>query len=189
MRARWGLALFWMLAAWGQRAATPLFDGKTLNGWVGDTPGLWQVRDGMIVGRHEEFRLVNGEGNTGVPFRSQPLPDTHEAAGYQAEIGMQHWGCRYDKSRRKRVLAQAAAGSLDALDKTGWNEYMITARGSHIMPTLNGKRTVDDTEPEPGMDSQAFLRCWCTAGRGLRFGARISSCGSCAKPGRVKIEN
>jgi len=28
---------------------TPLFDGKTLNGWVGD-PACWQVVDGAIVG-------------------------------------------------------------------------------------------------------------------------------------------
>lgn len=178
MRARWGLALLWTVAAWGQGAATPLFDGKTLAGWVVDTPGLWQVRDGMIVGRHDglkyndflrtrkhykdfelrlKFRLVNGEGNTGVQFRSQPVPDSHEVAGYQADIGMQYWGCLYDESRRKRVLAQAAVGSLEGLDKTGWNEYVITARGNHITLELNGKRTVDYTEPEPGMDSPGFI--------------------------------
>jgi hypothetical protein len=87
MRGRWGVALLWVVAAWGQGPARPLFDGKTLDGWIVDTPGLWQVRDGMIVGRHEglpysdfprtrkryrdfelrlRFRLVHGEGNTGV---------------------------------------------------------------------------------------------------------------------------
>ena len=28
-----------------------LFNGKNLDGWEVDTPNLWQVRDGMIVGK------------------------------------------------------------------------------------------------------------------------------------------
>jgi hypothetical protein len=47
---------------------TPLFDGKTLNGWVGN-PTAWKVEDGAIVGRdgnqllstakdYDNFRLI-----------------------------------------------------------------------------------------------------------------------------------
>jgi hypothetical protein len=47
---------------------TPLFDGKTLNGWVGD-PECWKVKDGaivgvkanqniMTVGDYDNFRLI-----------------------------------------------------------------------------------------------------------------------------------
>ncbi len=146
--------------------------------WDVDTPGLWQINDGMLVGKHDglkyndflrtrkhykdfelrvKFRLVNGEGNSGVQFRSKPVPDSHEVAGYQADIGMQYWGCLYDESRRKIVLAQAQAASLGGLDKTGWNEYVITAKGNRITLDLNGKRAVDYTETEPGMDTPGFI--------------------------------
>jgi hypothetical protein len=178
VNAQWLMPLVLAAAAFAQTGSTPLFDGKSLDGWEVDTPGIWQVRDGMIVGRHEglkhndflrtrrhykdfqlrlKFRLVDGEGNSGVQFRSKPLPGSHEVVGYQADIGMQYWGCLYDESRRRKVLAQAAEASLRGLDRSGWNEYVITARGNHITLDLNGKRTVDYTEVEPGMDVPGFI--------------------------------
>jgi hypothetical protein len=173
VNAQWLMPLVLASAAFAETGFTPLFDGKSLDGWEVDTPGIWQVRDGMIVGRHEglkhndflrtrrhykdfqlrlKFRLVNGEGNSGAQFRSKPLSGSHEVVGYQAAIGMQYWGCLYDESRRRKVLAQAAEANLQGLDRSGWNEYVITARGNHITLDLNGKRTVDYTETEPGMD-------------------------------------
>ncbi|MEX2263509.1 MAG: DUF1080 domain-containing protein [Bryobacteraceae bacterium] len=159
-------------------AEEPLFNGKNLDGWEIDTPGIWQVRDGMIVGKHSglkyndflrtrksygdfvlklEFRLVNGEGNSGIQFRSKPVPDSHEVSGYQADIGQQYWGCLYDESRRKKVLVQAPPASLANLKKDGWNEYAITARGNHITLDLNGVRTVDYRETEPGIETTGFI--------------------------------
>ena len=49
------------------------------------------------------------------------------------------------------MLVQATAESLAGLDKNGWNEYVITAIGNHITLDLNGKRTVDYEEKEPGI--------------------------------------
>ncbi|MFN3323984.1 MAG: DUF1080 domain-containing protein [Bryobacteraceae bacterium] len=175
-----------LLAAWlamasiaaAQSDFKPLFNGRDLDGWEVDTPGLWQVRDGAIVGRHDglkyndflrtkkhyrnfelrlKFRLINGEGNSGIQFRSKPVPNSHEVSGYQADIGMQYWGCLYDESRRNKILAQANPGSLDGLDKAGWNEYVITAIDNRITLDLNGKRTVDYAETEPGMDEKGFI--------------------------------
>lgn len=156
----------------------PLFNGKNLDGWEVDTPDLWTVRGGMIVGKSPglkyndflrtsknysdfvlkvSFRLVNGQGNSGIQFRSKPVPDSHEVSGYQADIGQQYWGCLYDESRRKKVLVQAAAENLKSLKKDGWNDYTITARGSHITLELNGVRTVDYEEKEPGIEQTGFL--------------------------------
>ena len=157
---------------------TPLFNGKNLDGWEVDTPGLWQVRDGMIVGRSPglkyndflrtkkhysdfvlklSFRMSDGQGNSGVQFRSKPMPNSHEVSGYQADIGQQYWGCLYDESRRKKVLVQATPESLAGLKKDGWNEYVVTARGNHITLELNGVRTVDYRETEPGIETTGFL--------------------------------
>ncbi|MFN0172670.1 MAG: DUF1080 domain-containing protein [Bryobacteraceae bacterium] len=158
--------------------AEKLFNGRNLQGWEVDTASLWSVRDGMIVGKSPglkyngflrtrkhysnfrltlKFRLINGEGNSGIQFRSKPVPGSHEVSGYQADIGQQYWGCLYDESRRKKVLVQATPESLAKLDKTGWNEYVITARGNHITLELNGVKTVDFEEAEPGIETTGFL--------------------------------
>src|SRR5262245_8399450 len=141
----------------------PLFNGRDLEGWRQDTPVLWSVRDGMIVGRspglkHNDFlrttreyrnfvlrvrfRLIDGRGNAGVQFRTAEIPGSHEVSGYQADIGEKYWGCLYDESRRKKVLVEAAREALEGLRKDDWNQYVITARENEITLELNGKRTV-----------------------------------------------
>jgi hypothetical protein len=100
---------------------------------------------------------VGGKGNSGVQFRSKPVPNSHEVSGYQADIGEKYWGCLYDESRRKKVLVQATPESLAKVDYTGWNEYVITARGTHITLELNGVRTVDYEEKEPGIEKTGFI--------------------------------
>jgi len=158
--------------------STPLFNGRDLEGWEADTPGLWQVRDGVIVGKHNglkyndflrtrkhysdfrlelSFRLVGGVGNSGIQFRSKPVAGSHEVSGYQADIGEKYWGSLYDESRRNKVLAQAPPESLATLKPDGWNRYVITARGNHITLEVNGARTVDYRENDPGIDTTGFL--------------------------------
>lgn len=169
------LLILLLSAAW---PAESLFNGKNLDGWQVDTPDLWQVRDGMIVGKSPglkyndflrtrksysdfvlsaKFRLIDGQGNSGIQFRSKPVPGSHEVSGYQADVGQQFWGCLYDESRRKKVLMQASADSLAGLQKDGWNTYVITARGNHITIELNGRRTVDYFETEPGIETTGFI--------------------------------
>ena len=147
----------------------PLFNGKDLSGWIVDTKECWSVRDNMIVGRHAglkyndflrtrehyqdfelkvEFRLLNGEGNSGIQFRSEPVAGSHEVSGYQADIGQQYWGCLYDESRRKKVLAGPTPETIAAIDKTAWNEYTIRAQGNFVELRLNGIRTAHFIEPE-----------------------------------------
>jgi hypothetical protein len=156
----------------------PLFNGKDLDGWEVDTPGIWSARDGMIVGKtsaldHNDFlrtrkqfanfelrlsfRLVNGSGNSGVQFRSKPVPGSHEVAGFQADIGQQYWGCLYDESRRNKILVQAPADASANLQRDGWNHYAVTAQGDHIVLELNGIRTVDYVEREPAIDRSGII--------------------------------
>jgi len=165
-----------------------LFNGVSLDGWEVDTPGLWTVKHGMIVGKHQglkyndflrtrrsyadfelrlQFRLLNGAGNSGVQFRSEPAAIPHEVSGYQADVGQQYWGCLYDESRRKKVLAQAPPEALQGLDKNGWNEYVIRAHGPRITLQLNGKTTVDYEEKEPGIAGSGFLALQVHSGPGI----------------------
>ena len=67
---------------------TPLFDGKTLNGWVGD-PECWKVVDGaivgvkgnqniMTVGDYDDFRII-------LSTRQVKEPDNHQGVGFWGE--------------------------------------------------------------------------------------------------------
>lgn len=165
-----------------------LFNGKDLSGWIVDTKGLWTVRDGMIAGKHiglkyndflrtaahyEDFelmvkyRLVNNIGNSGVQFRSLPVEGSHEVFGYQADIGQQYWGCLYDESRRKKVLAGPTPDMIAGIDKNGWNEYHLRAEGNHIALWLNGIRTVDYVETEPGILRRGLIALQVHSGPGI----------------------
>lgn len=174
-------------------ATRKLFNGTNLEGWVEDTPNVWQARDGMIVGRHAgqkwndflrtrdtfqdfeltlEFRLLNGEGNSGVQFRSINAVQAHELSGYQADIGQNYWGCLYDESRRNRVLAQAPAPAIARLDKSGWHTYTVRALGNHITITLDGMRTVDYTEADPGINQRGIIALQVHSGPGIEVHSR-----------------
>ena len=149
----------------------PLFDGKTLNGWEGDD-SLWSVRDGLLVGKttaglkkneflatengYEDFilkfsfRLLGDDSsNTGVQFRSERVPDSREMSGYQADAGQGYWGSLYDESRRNKVLVQANEKALSAVNKGGWNQYVVRAIGRDITLTLNGVTSVSYHEDDP----------------------------------------
>jgi predicted dehydrogenase len=171
----------------------PLFNGRDLSEWIVDTAQAWTVRDGMIIGRHGglkyndflrtrqdfadfelklQFRLKDGEGNSGIQFRSEPVPNSHEVMGYQADIGQQYWGCLYDESRRKKVLAGPPEGALANLDKTGWNEYVIRAQGNFISLHLNSIRTVHYIEGEPNIRRSGFIALQVHSGPGIEVAFR-----------------
>ncbi len=166
----------------------PLFNGRDLTGWDGDT-ALWSARDGVLVGaspglkRNEflstertygdfmlklTFRLANGLGNSGVQFRSDQLPP-NEMIGYQADIGQNYWGCLYDESRRKRVLQQGSEAAVKSLKKDGWNSYEVRAMGPNIRLMLNGKNSVNYTETDPEIKTDGKIAVQVHAGGPMRI--------------------
>ncbi|QDV25212.1 3-keto-disaccharide hydrolase [Aureliella helgolandensis] len=89
-------------AAW-----TPLFDGKSLDGWekVGNEDSHWEVKDGEIAGSGSQSMLVctqgpyknfryrveakiNDGGNSGVYFRTTRKPGFMD--GYEAQVDSTH---------------------------------------------------------------------------------------------------
>ncbi len=138
----------------------PLFDGKTLQGWQGDTKG-YLVENGILVcapgGQlmtekeysnfvfRFEFNLPPG-ANNGVGIRTplsgdaayggmeiQILDDTHEKyKGWLKDY--QHHGSIYGVVAAKTGYRKPAGE---------WNSEEIMADGSHIKVTLNGQVIVD----------------------------------------------
>jgi putative membrane-bound dehydrogenase-like protein len=145
--------------------ASGLFNGRDLAGWEGDLK-LWTVDKGEIVGKTsglkrnaflrselsaEDFtlsvqiKLVNNEGNSGIQFRSQPLPEG-EIKGYQADVGAGWWGKLYEENGRALLWAKSGE---EFIRPGEWNSYRIEAAGSRIRTFLNGKPCVDLDDP-PG---------------------------------------
>lgn len=176
------------MATAAEEGFTPLFNGKDLTGWEGNLD-LWKVEDGMIVGdspgiahnqflattkQYEdfelrlEFRLVDGKGNSGVQFRSLRVPDSTEVSGYQADLGEGWWGSLYDESRRKRMLVTATKESLAKLNREGWNEYTIRAKGDHVTLAINGVTTVDYREEEADILRKGIIALQVHSGPPLR---------------------
>ncbi|MCU0914902.1 MAG: DUF1080 domain-containing protein, partial [Planctomycetes bacterium] len=169
--------------------AHALFDGKTFDGWEGNLD-YFRIEDGAIVGgslgkpipRNEflatkkeygdfELRLkvkLLGDpvrANAGIQIRSRRIPNHNEMIGYQADMGQQYWGCLYDESRRKKVLAQAEAENLRRALKAGdWNEYVIRCEGRRIQLWLNGHPTVDYTEPDSAIEQTGLIAVQIHAG-------------------------
>ena len=162
----------------------PIFDGKSFTGWEGETAKTWRIQDGAIVGgsltervpQNEflcttrsfgdfvlrlRFKLVGSEGfiNGGVQFRSQrATKPAHEMIGYQADIGAKYWGALYDETRRNKILAEPAPALVaDLVKLNDWNDYEIRAEGPRIRLTLNGRQTVDYTEPDPSIPQSGLI--------------------------------
>ena len=160
-------------------AAEPLFDGKTLNGWEGDTK-WWSVEDGMITGgsrtekvphnfflattrQFQNFDLKlklkltgvpnTGMINSGVQIRSLRVPNNTEMSGYQVDAGDGWWGKLYDESRRNKVIGESAnLAAVNAAVKSGdWNEYRIRTEGPRIRTWINGVPALDYIETEPNI--------------------------------------
>lgn len=159
---------------------TPIFDGKSLDGWEGNTK-VFRVKDGAIVGgtldaplAHNEFlgstkeygnfelrlkfKLVGKGANAGVQIRTRRIPNHHEVSGYQADLGDGWWGSLYDESRRNKVLAKADEAALGkVLKRDDWNDYTIRCEGKHIQLWINGLQTVDYTEADDGIEQKGII--------------------------------
>ena len=125
-----------------------LFDGKTLDGWEGDSR-FWSVEDGAITGRSTEevpceatsylsytkqefanfeltvsFRFLTERGNGGIQYRSEWVDEGKtRMRGYQADLetGERFSGVLYEENGRG----------------------MMSKRGEKVVVDVNGKRSVE----------------------------------------------
>lgn len=161
-----------------------LFNGKTFSGWEGDTVNTWRISNGMLIGGsvdrmqpHNEFisttgtygnyilrlkfKLSGTEGfiNTGVQFHSKRITNPpYEMTGYQADLGDGFWGCLYDESRRDKILVAPDSTLIKkVLHRGQWNDYEVYSNNGHIRIKLNGKQTIDYTEPDKSIPQSGHI--------------------------------
>ena len=110
---------------------TPIFDGKTLEGWDGDKK-FWSVVDGAIQGETTketptkgntfiiyrkskpanfelkvDYRILSDKANSGIQYRSEEVKP-YVVKGYQAdfESGPNYTGINYGEKTGRGILAQ-----------------------------------------------------------------------------------
>jgi hypothetical protein len=154
------------LRAAGQSSVIPdvpgferIFDGKTLQGWDGDSR-IWRVEDGAILGEvtpaldlktnsfliwrggnpgdfelKAEYRITS-KGNSGIQYRSVELPDIKYAMkGYQADIDGEErneGGVRYTgQNYEERGRGFLAYRGQLAHDSTGQKPIVLGSVGDN----------------------------------------------------------
>lgn len=141
-----------------------LFDGKTLAGWdAGEFPQCFKVADGAIfagggplarlsyVGpiNNHDFKnfelkievLAKSGSNGGVFFHTGPQKDFLKK-GYEVQVCN---GCRDQRKTGSLLVVEDRAAS--PVNDDEWFEYHIVVSGKRIIVKVNGKMTVDYTEP------------------------------------------
>lgn len=164
-----------MMSTWAgaadKAAGTPLFDGKTLNGWKTLGGGAdYKVVDGTIVGSSRpgvpnsflvtektfgdfildlDVRQDVGPTNSGVQFRSLSTPEFENGRvhGYQADIdpSPRQWsGHIYEEAQRGWFSTGEMNPAAKSLYKFGeWNHYRIEAIGPRLRVWINDKPVAD----------------------------------------------
>lgn len=153
-----GKDAFWSVkggAITGQTTEENPTQGNTFLIWRGGQVGDFEL--------HCKFRIRNH--NSGIQYRSKEL-DNFVVSGYQADIDAtgRYLGILYEEKGRG-ILAQRgtkveidADGKKKVVGKTddgeavlesfknakdGWNEYVIIAKGNHLVQKINGLTTID----------------------------------------------
>ncbi len=153
------------LAAENESQWTPLFDGKTTNGWtprakvesfkavegelhLSSKINVWVVSDLQMADFVAELEVkipADNKGfNSGLGFRL--IGDTGKPKGYQCEIdrakpagiyGIGMGGWLYPKGKAQTAAYQKATKGL--FKPAEWNHFRVEAKGPRLRTWLNGK--------------------------------------------------
>ena len=146
----------------------PMFNGKNLDGWDGDSR-LWKVEDGRIVGstdgtpiKTNSFLITKDKftdfvlrasvklrnHNSGIQFRSEALPD-YVVRGLQADFAEGNWwGSIYDERGKRGVVVNGWKGKAETVVRAGdWNDYEVMCDGDYIRLKVNGLVTAELHDP------------------------------------------
>jgi hypothetical protein len=184
---------------WGDKPADagelpPVFDGKTLNGWLPRGQGIFRVENGEIVGETGqgghgwlttdraygdfvmELELKNEGGNSGIQIRSH-INEKDVMVGYQIEVDptstavdpkARAWsGGLYEQGRRAWLQNVADHDAGKRAFKVGdWNHYRIEAIGDRIRSWVNGVPISDYVD---AMDIEGVIALQIHSGKGVKM--------------------
>jgi hypothetical protein len=117
------------------------------------------------------YKFSSDWGNSGLQYRSKDFGN-FVVGGYQAdfEVGPTFSGILYEERMTRGIMAQrgekvvwgadgkkqvvgktekTSAEIQVAIQKNGWNDYVIIAKGNHLQHFINGLQTVDVVDQDP----------------------------------------
>lgn len=147
-------------------AASSLFDGKSLDGWKASSedPGSFKVADGVLQVRGGKGHLfyVGKDGaasftdfdfsakvrtyegaNSGLYFHTKFEDKGWPSAGYECQVNATH----KDNKKTGGLYAVQDVLNTPAAPDGDWFDYRIRVEGKRVQIWINGKQTVDFTEP------------------------------------------
>ena len=154
-----------------------LFDGKSFDGWEGNTgengtAKYFTIKDGVIIARNEkenapkvsnylltkkpyrnfrlllEGKLVESQMHSGVAIWGKKFEKDGEKSSYQGHLVMFPSGWGfYDLYRRNSIYQDD--GRAKKADNGGWNKMEILAVGNRIQLAVNGQLVADWSDPKP----------------------------------------
>jgi hypothetical protein len=161
-----------------------LFDGRTLTGWTPSGDADWKVEDGTITFTKGAGLLTNANAFGNFELKVDFYPESNTNSGVYLR-------CPADARASSRVCYEVNIFDQHETDPTGsivgvhstlperaqtsgkWNTFEMTANGTHLVITLNGKSMTDITE-----DKFKFLK-----------GAVVLQAGGPGGPGPVRFRN
>lgn len=143
-----------------------LFGGKSLDGWTAyENPDAFKVVDGVLVvgggprghlyytgpvANHDfknfEFRAkvkTEPKANSGIYFHTAPQEKGWPDKGYECQVNNTH----KDVKKTGGLYAVQDVLNTAPVQDGEWFDYYIKVDGKHIVIRINGKTTVDWTEP------------------------------------------
>ncbi len=141
--------------------ATRLFNGTDLSGWIAEGEAVWEVKDGLLIGRqgpgntpgdlltaesYADFELtvtyrIVWPANSGIWYRYQSGEKTYQADILEYQNPVAFSGSLYCPGPGGPFAAvNADAGTVD---REGWNTMIVRAVGNRHQIILNGKKVVD----------------------------------------------
>ncbi len=143
-----------------------LFDGKTLDGWkASENKDTFTTRDGMIVAHGPRSHLfyvgpVNGADFKNFEFKADVMttPGSNSGIYFHTEYQEKGWPdkgfeCQVNTThtdpKKTGGLYSVQDVMNDAPSKDNeWFHYYIKVEGKHVIIKIDGKTTVDWTQPD-----------------------------------------
>jgi type 1 glutamine amidotransferase len=156
----------------------PLFNGKNLDGWKpSENQGTFTVKDGELVVNGDRSHLfyvgpVTTANLQDFEFKAQVKPTKGSNSGIYVPTEYQQTGwpntgyeCQVNTTHSDHKKTGGLYGVQDVVDNAPskddqWFDYYIKVEGKHVLIKIDGKTTVDWTEPED----------WKQAGRKIASG-------------------
>jgi hypothetical protein len=163
-----------LFAAEAEEGFTPLFDGKTFNGWkmATENQSTWKIEEGAFVARGERCHLFyvgdpkpfkNFElkvdvmtepgSNGGIYFHTRYQETSWPNYGFESQVNVSHG----DWIKSGSLWGVVNVGLTPAKDNQWWTQH-ITVKDNTVTIKIDGKQVIQYIEPPGAQPGAEYTR-------------------------------